>query len=236
MEKETKKIGDRISVLFWCFVVFSILGMIIEMVYCYVTTGVIESRQGLVWGPFCPIYGVGAVIAIIILDRVKESRVKLFVYGALLGGVVEYVLSYILEAIYGTRFWDYSYTTYNLNGRICFLYSVFWGILAIIVIRKINPIFTKVIEKFHGSLAKRIIEIVLFVFLLIDAICTVWAINAYKTRVKNIYYNREQTQTTLEKMAEKIFSNEYMLKAFPNIRFITDEGEEIFIRNVIGNN
>lgn len=236
MEKQTKEIKDKISVLFWSFVVFSILGMIIEMAYCYATTGIIESRQGLVWGPFCPIYGVGAVIAIIALDRVKGSRVKLFVCGALLGGVVEYILSYVLEAMYGTRFWDYSYTAYNLNGRICFLYSVFWGILAILVIRIINPFFTKIIEKFHGKSSKRIIEIVLFIFLIIDSICTVWAVNSYETRVKHIYYNHEHKKTLREEIAEKIFPNEYMLKAFPNIRFITDEGEEIFIRNVIGNN
>ena len=233
MENKARKIRDKISVLFWCFVIFSILGMIIEMLYCYATTGVIESRQGLVWGPFCPIYGVGAVIVILILERVKESKLKLFVYGAVLGGIIEYVLSYILEAMYGTRFWDYSYTTYNLNGRICFLYSVFWGILAIILIRKINPIFTRFIEKINQKKWKKIIEIIMFVFLVINAICTVWAISAYKTRVKNIYYNKKQEQSTLEKTAEKLFPNEYMLKAFPNIRFITDEGEEIFIKNVI---
>lgn len=236
MEKQTEKTKDKISVLFWSFVVFSILGMIIEMLYCYATTGIIESRQGLVWGPFCPIYGVGAVIAILVLDKVKQNLIKLFLCGAFLGGIVEYILSYILEAMYGTRFWDYSYTTYHLNGRICFLYSVFWGILAIIVIRLVNPLFTKTIEKFHGKSVKKIIEIALFVFLIIDSICTVWAVNSYENRVKNFYYKKEYQKTLVEEIAEKIFPNEYMLKAFPNIRFITDEGEEIFIRNVIGNN
>ncbi len=233
MENKTRKIRDKISVLFWCFVIFSILGMIIEMLYCYVTTGVIESRQGLVWGPFCPIYGVGAVILIIILEREKENKLKLFIYGAVLGGIIEYILSYILEAMYGTRFWDYSYTTYNLNGRICFLYSVFWGILAVILIRNIIPIFTKFIEKINQKKWKKIIEIIMFIFLVINAICTVWAISAYKTRAKNIYYNKKQEQSTLEKTVEKLFPNEYMLKAFPNIRFITDQGEEIFIKNII---
>ena len=149
MEIKTEKISEKISVLFWTFVIFSILGMITEMVFCYVTTGIIESRQGLVWGPFCPIYGVGAVVAILILENVKPNNINLFIYGAILGGVVEYSLSYMLEAIYGTRFWDYSYLKYNLNGRICFLYSIFWGILAIIVIKKINPMIKKIIKKIH---------------------------------------------------------------------------------------
>ncbi len=233
MENETGKIRDKISVLFWCFVVFSVLGMITEMVYCYITTGVIESRQGLVWGPFCPIYGVGAVVAIILLDRVKESIAKLFFYGAIVGGIVEYVLSYVLESMYGTRFWDYSYTTYNLNGRICFLYSVFWGILAVVIIRKIYPIFNNILRKIHEKFNKRIFETIMFIFLIIDSICTVWAVSAYKTRVKNIYYNKSHKETIFYQMGQKLFPNEYMLKVFPNIRFINDDGEEIYIRNII---
>lgn len=233
MDNKTGKIRDKISVLFWCFVVFSMLGMITEMIFCYITTGVIESRQGLVWGPFCPIYGVGAVIAIILLDGVKDNIIKLFFFGAVVGGIVEYVLSYILESMYGTRFWDYSYTTYNLNGRICFLYSVFWGILAIIIIRNIAPIFNKIIKGIHQRFNKRIFETIMFIFLIVDSVCTVWAVSAYKTRVKNTYYDKPNEEIWFYEIGQKLFPNEYMLKAFPNIRFINDDGEEIYIRNVI---
>lgn len=231
MEIKTEKISEKISVLFWTFVIFSILGMITEMIFCYITTGIIESRQGLVWGPFCPIYGVGAVVAILILENVKPNNINLFIYGAILGGVVEYSLSYMLEAIYGTRFWDYSYLKYNLNGRICFLYSIFWGILAIIVIKKINPMIKKIIKKIHEKSKYNILEKVLFTFLIIDTLCTWWAISEYKERAKNIYYGREEKNSN--SIGEKIFPNEYMLKAFPNLRFITDEKDEIYIRNVI---
>lgn len=231
-----KKISDKISVLFWCFVIFSILGMITEMIFCYATTGVIESRQGLVWGPFCPIYGVGACIAIVSLQNIKDNNIKLFIYGAILGGVVEYILSYMLEAMYGTRFWDYSYLKYNLNGRICFLYSIFWGILAIIVIKKITPIINNIIKKMHKKSSYKIIEKFILAFLVLDSICTIWAVSSYKTRIKNIYYNKKQSNSFFSNMGQKLFSDEYMLRAFPNIRFITDEGEEIYIKSVIKNN
>ena len=51
--------------VFWYFIIFSIIGLIVEMLFCYVTTGQIESRKGLIWGPFCPIYGVGGAVLIL---------------------------------------------------------------------------------------------------------------------------------------------------------------------------
>ena len=99
--KETKMYN-----LIWYFIVFSILGMVIETLYCYITTGVIESRKGLIWGPFCPVYGVGAVVLIYALNRYKKNWLLLFITGTILGSVVEYILSFGLEAIYGIRFWE----------------------------------------------------------------------------------------------------------------------------------
>lgn len=233
MEIKTETIKEKISELFWCFVVFSILGMLMEMLFCYITTGVIESRQGLVWGPFCPIYGVGAVIGILVLDSVKESRVKLFINGAILGGIVEYVISYMLEAIYGTRFWDYTYLNYNLNGRICILYSIFWGMLAVVVMRKIDPLFRKLASQIQKRKITKIIEGIIFGFLVIDALSTVWAVNTYKMHAKSVFYGQEEANYTWYKVGRTIFTDKFMLKSFPNIRFITNDGQEIYIKNVL---
>ncbi len=233
MENKTITIKEKISELFWCFVVFSILGMLVEMTFCYATTRVLESRQGLVWGPFCPIYGVGAVIGILILEHFKDSKIRLFVYGALIGGIVEYIISFILEAIYGTRFWDYTYLNWDLNGRICLLYSFFWGILALVIMTWIDPLFRKLAKQIQKRKTTRIVEIILFVFLVIDIICSIWAIDVYKTNAKNIYYGREEEKSIIYKIGRKLFSDDYMLKAYPNIRFMTETGEEIYIKTVI---
>ena len=130
----------NIHQLFWYFILFSILGLIIETLYGYFTMGIWESRKGLIWGPFCPVYGVGAIFLIFFLNHVdQKSYFKLFFYGALTGAAVEYVLSYGLEATYGARFWDYSYAKGDINGRICIIYSLFWGILAIGLMKFIKP-------------------------------------------------------------------------------------------------
>ena len=75
--------------LFWYFVIFSVLGLIIETLYGYATMGIWQSRKGLIWGPFCPVYGVGAVILILLLNHIdRKSYAKLFIYGFLIGSVV----------------------------------------------------------------------------------------------------------------------------------------------------
>lgn len=132
---------------FWYLVIFSIIGLLVETVYGYLTTGILDSRKGLIWGPFCPVYGVGAAILIFATHRLEKSPSKIFLVGTIAGGMIEYIISYILESIYGARFWDYSYQMLNLNGRICLLYSAFWGILSILLIKWIKPSVDKFIRK-----------------------------------------------------------------------------------------
>ena len=139
--------GISIHEILWYFILFSIVGLILETIYCYQTTGILESRKGLIFGPFCPIYGVGATFLIVLLNKYKDKPIILFLYGVLLGSILEFFLSFALESIYGTRFWDYSYLDMNLNGRISLVYSLFWGILSIFLIRWLKPLVGKIINK-----------------------------------------------------------------------------------------
>jgi len=79
--EEEKKNKITLQNIFWYFIIFSIIGLLVETLFGYVTNGYIDSRKGLLWGPFCPIYGVGAVILILLLDRYKDSELKIFVLG-----------------------------------------------------------------------------------------------------------------------------------------------------------
>ena len=217
-----------LSQLFWYFVIFSIIGLLVETMYGFLTMGVLESRKGLIIGPFCPVYGIGAVILILATYRLKGSNLKIFLVGAVVGGIVEYVLSYILEAIYGIRFWEYSYLKYNLNGRICVVYSFFWGILSIVLLKWIKLKMDYIIEKIpkRGKIEK-----VLFLFFIFDAFFTVWGITAYQNRV--ISNERNSKNEARIKIEEKLFPNERMVKIFPNLRYRTEDGKEIFIKNLL---
>lgn len=230
MENIDKKIA--LKQIIWYSIIFSIFGLIIETLFCYLTTGVLESRKGLIWGPFCPVYGVGATILIILLDKYKNNSIKLFLIGSIAGNIIEYGLSYLLEAMYGTRFWDYSYLDWNLNGRICIKYSIFWGILAILLIKLIKPQIDKIINKIPDS---KILNIIMIILIIIDCGATVWAINTYQNRVVQNYFNVEvKKQNNIKQFIEnKLFSNEIMKKTFPNLRYIDENGTQYYLKDMI---
>lgn len=211
--------------ILWYFTIFSVIGLIIETLFCYITTGVIESRKGLLIGPFCPVYGVGAALLILLLNNYKENSFKLFFIGAIIGNIIEYMLSYILEAYYGTRFWDYSFIDWNLNGRVCIKYSIFWGILAVILIKWIQPKVDNIIKKIDERIDKYIT-----IFFVVNSLLTVFAINNYQNRIE-IMFNKEESN--INTVAQKIFSNEMMAKIFPNLRYVDNEGKEYYIRELV---
>lgn len=227
MENNTEKI--TLKQILWYLIIFSVCGLIIETLFCYITTGVLESRKGLIWGPFCPVYGVGATLLIILLKNYKEKPIKLFILGSILGNVIEYLLSYILEAMYSTRFWDYSYLGWNLNGRICIKYSIFWGILSLILIKYVKPFIDKIINKIPN---KKIINITIIIFIAIDLLATVCGITTYQNRI--VGNNIEKTENYKETwVQEKLFSNEKMKKTFPNLRYIDGNGKEYYLREYV---
>ena len=109
------------------FIVYSFLGFVIETLFALFNYGVFESRQSFLYGPFCSIYGVGAVVIILVLKyKFFKNNHTLFIGGFLVGSVVEYVISFFGEMILNVKWWDYSGRFLNINGRICFLYSLFW--------------------------------------------------------------------------------------------------------------
>ena len=229
MSKEKVKI--EFHRLFWYFLIFSIAGLIIETLYCYITTGVLESRKGLIWGPFCPVYGVSAVVLIVLLERCKDRNIfELFVLGFIGGSIAEYILSFGLEAIYGIRFWDYTYTNIHLNGRICLQFSIYWGILSVILIKFVMPILDKYINKIPIKV-KFIFDNCMLVFLIIDCLFTVWGIQTYENRV--VGKIERHGEDIVSKIENNYFTNERMIKNFPNLRVKDNDGNELWVRNLI---
>ena len=144
MEQISKKknvtiLGIGIWDLLSYFIIYSIAGFFVETIFAIVRYGVFESRQSFVYGPFCSIYGLGAVIMIVFLQYFKKNRITLFFGGFIIGSITEYLVSLIGELILHVKWWDYSNLPLNIDGRICFYYSIFWGILAIFLMKAIQP-------------------------------------------------------------------------------------------------
>lgn len=242
---ELKSIKSNFHYLLWYFIIFSIVGLIVETSYGFITMGIIESRKGLFLGPFCPIYGVGGAILIFLLDKFRNNKMKLAIYGGLLGSIIEYLLSFGLEAIYGLRFWDYGYVKYNMNGRICIIYSIFWAILSVVLIAFLKPKIDRLINRIGKEdinecvslklKSRKYIDIGVFTFLIIDVLITIWAIKTYQNRVLNQYYEIENKNNVsiINNVEDYCFSNEKMLFTFPNLRVRDRDGNEVFVKNMI---
>lgn len=124
-KKEPLKIqGFTITTLLAYFIIYSIIGFIIETIFGILTKGVLESRKSFIIGPFCSIYGLGAVIMILALQKFKKNNYTLFFGGFLVGSIIEYVVSLIGEAIFHVVWWDYSDMAFNINGRIIFIQTI----------------------------------------------------------------------------------------------------------------
>ena len=123
--------------LVWVFALCSVIGVIVETVFCFIFKGYFESRQGMLYGPFNQIYGFGAVLLALVLHRV-QSKGPLMVFGvsALLGGVFEAVCSLLQQQYLGTVPWDYKWMPFAIgSGRTNLLYMIFFGILGVSFVR-----------------------------------------------------------------------------------------------------
>ena len=99
-------LGISIWKIFAYFIIYSILGYIIETLFGIATKGVWESRQSFLYGPFCAIYGVGAALMIIFLHKYSKRYNTLFVLGFIIGSIVEYLVSFLGEMMLHVKWWD----------------------------------------------------------------------------------------------------------------------------------
>lgn len=223
------------------FIVYSFLGFVIETLFALFNYGVFESRQSFLYGPFCSIYGVGAVVIILVLKyKFFKNNHTLFIGGFLVGSVVEYVISFFGEMILNVKWWDYSGRFLNINGRICFLYSLFWGLLGIYLLRVVNPKIDKFIDWIKGKInlvVLRAITAIFILFLFVDCLFSAYAIDVFLIRVcvQNDVPIANKVQT--EAMYDEIYSNEKtanfiykyignekMLITYPNLTVTLEDG------------
>lgn len=156
------KIIKEFIIIFWIFIIGSISGYLFEMLVVFFQKGFFETRKGLIYGPFIPVYGIGAVIYYMILKNMQnKGYLKIFLITMILGGITEYVCSYIQEKVFGTISWDYSYLIFNINGRTSLLHCTYWGIAGVLFMKYIIPF----IENLKLKLNKNSLRIFKYYFL-----------------------------------------------------------------------
>ncbi len=205
--------------LFFIYVIGSVLGCYYEQILNFVRhllrNGDIfwESRRGVIYGPFSPIYGVGAVIICYLLLKNKLTDMQVFLYSTLIGGVFEYLISFLQEEFTHTRSWDYSDKFLNINGRTTIPFMLVWGVLGFIIVKAVYPFLSRQIELIPYQLGEKIF-IVLVVFMCLNMFISWTAIIRQSFRREGI-----PPYTLLDKAYDKYYTDERLHKAFPNMRF-----------------
>lgn len=123
---------------FICFVLYSIIGWLYESAYYTVRYRRLVNT-GFLNGCFCPIYGVGGLLIISLLGHI-ENTFRLFLAGMLLTCTLEYLVSWTLEEIFHTRWWDYSAWPLNIHGRVCLIAGLAFGTLSVILVKVLHPV------------------------------------------------------------------------------------------------
>lgn len=163
---------EKIKNIIIYFFTYAFIGWILETIYALIVHGHFVNR-GFLIDPICPIYGFGAIILILLLKNSKGKILYEFFIAALAFTIFEYMVSYILETIFGLRWWDYSNDLLNLQGRVSIAYSIIWGAMGILLIEGIHPFISKSIDKIKKKInnnLQNIILIILIVAIIIDFI------------------------------------------------------------------
>lgn len=171
--------------LFWQFLLYSCLGFLLEVVFARLTRSPKQDRKCMLLLPLCPVYGLGS-LAITHLPAAIQSRpALLFLLGALTATAVEYAMDWFYERVLGVRFWDYSSLLWNLNGRVCLLFSGFWGVLALGLVTWVHPVAVRLISRIpSGWFLPALLSF------LTDAILSAWVLRTTGTTDALRWYAR----------------------------------------------
>ena len=217
--------------LIYFFTFYSFIGWLIETIYVSYESKKFVNR-GFLFGPFCPIYGFGAISVLTLVTPFAQGNIfTFFISATLITSSIEYLTGFFSEEFLHVSWWDYSQEKFNLQGRICLRNSLYWGLLSFFFITFIHPQINLLIQKIISQ-TPSFISSLIFLYFLIDFTFVTISLFGFKTILEE--FNRLKDQSFdylgLDHLKNEIiykqteilshFSKRYqrLLKAFPNIK------------------
>lgn len=220
--------------LFWVFVVCSVLGLIIEVVFHMVVVdpGHYQDRAGLLFGPFSPIYGCGAVLMTVALNRFyKASPVIIFLVAAVIGGLFEAAVSWFMQVGFGAVAWDYSGSTIFglfpdpvaelMGGRTSTQFMCMWGALGLVWIRLCLPWLLRLINLIPWK-ARYSFTTVCAALMLVNAVMTMQALECWYQRESGM-----QPTLPIEQFYARNFDDAYMANRFQSMTITPENSARV---------
>lgn len=200
--------------LFWIFTVCCVLGLIIETVYHFVMVdpGHYQDRAGLLFGPFSPIYGFGAVLMTVALNRFHDKNVVLiFLVSAVIGGAFEYLTSWFMQFAFGIVAWDYSGTFLSIDGRTNGMFMAMWGVLGVVWIKLCLPWMLKLVNLIPWNW-RYAVTTVCAALMIVDGAMTLLSLDCWYQRMAG-----KPAETAMAQFFDRNFDNEYMQERFQSM-------------------
>lgn len=214
--------GIDLKVYFLLFIIYAVIGWCMEVICKLIQYKKFVDR-GFLIGPYCPIYGVGALLITFFLNKYVQDPVVLFVMAVVVCGILEYLTSYFMEKIYHARWWDYSSKKFNINGRICLSNLIAFGILGMFIMYISNPFLIGQLEKLPSLWLNIIFWSVLSIFV-IDNIVSGIINNSIKTTTKQLGEKMDNTEEITKKVREilqkKSALHRRLINAYPKIQAV----------------
>ncbi len=216
MRENQRTAEPRLSLynVFWTFFLVSILGYVFELTHHFLYTGNFVNYQGLIYGPFSQVYGIGAVIAVLFYPKMHNKNIFfVYVFCVFGAGIFEYTASLAQEIFFGGTSWNYSFMKYNLQGRISLEYTLIWGIFGVLFIKLLYPKLSRLLDRIQN---KRLLLItwIVFVLMIADAFLTAMAIRRQYER-----YNKIPATNNLQVFLDKKYPDSYLKTLTPEPNF-----------------
>ena len=209
---------EKLALLFFLFIIYSSLGWIMECIYEFVKTKKFVNRVFLI-GPYCPIYGAGCLLIIILLEKYVNEPIILFIVACVICSVLEYFTSLIMEIIFKNRWWDYSNMKFNINGRVCLETTIPFGLAGLGVVYLLHPSVMFIVSKIPPTLLT-LLSFILAIVFLIDICISFDIIINFKNISKNI--KEDNTEAITKKVKSILETNGFLSKrlihAFPKMK------------------
>lgn len=228
IEKIKNDLGENmlntIKIYFLLFLIYSFLGWCMEVICSLVERKKFVNR-GFLIGPYCPIYGCGALLITFLLKDLTHQPILLFIITVLLCGTLEYITSFLMEKIFHLRWWDYSHKKVNIHGRVCLDTVIPFGILGVIILYVSNPILIEKLQQIPPEYLT-ILVYSLFAVFVIDNIISLTTILGIRNTTNRI--NRENTEDNTEEITKKVreillgksFVQRRIFDAYPRLQAI----------------
>ena len=228
------------------FFFYSAVGWLVESCYCSVRPRKWVNR-GFLTGPLCPIYGTGALVFLVLVLPIKEkislpvtiagrdltlTPLVVFFAGLVFADIVEFTVSLLMEKMFHARWWDYSENFLNIQGRICFKHSIYWGLASIGFLYIIHPFVNRYFIKIPIDIVEIVLAVILIIFVVdvFDAVRKAMDVRALIDKIKKF---RTDLSAQFGSTVEDILSmgedeiKEFYAKAVGHKNDITDRMNEI---------